>query len=324
MQSPDCSNLAASVADGVRAGERLAVSRAISLAEDSPRFAAELLSALGKPAKPSMRLGITGPPGVGKSTIVSGLIPFLVNAGLRAGALLVDPTSPLSGGAVLGDRIRLLESSQHDSVFVRSMASRGALGGISAATGAALRILEHWGADVVIIESVGVGQLGGDISSLADVVFLVLAPGAGDAIQTMKSGLLESADVFAVNKADLPGVPALIANLEADARLPDGSPPRIITLIAAESGGIPEFWHAFTDTRTALMEKGLWSERIRSRTIKELEFVFQSLLAEKVKRNKSFSAEFDKHCLKIINEDGNLYACALELLESMPEYGVKT
>lgn len=320
MDSNHFNQAASELAKGIISGNRIAVSRAISLAEDSTNFAAELLSNLGRPKGETLRIGITGPPGVGKSTIVAGLIPHLIAQKKKVGALLVDPTSPLSGGAVLGDRIRLHSSSESDSVYVRSMASRGSLGGISASTGAALRILEHWGADIVIVESVGIGQLGSDIASLADVVFLVLAPGAGDAIQTMKSGIIETADVFAINKADLPGVPALMANLEADARGSDGSLPRILTLTANSGDGITAIWDVFVKVRAEIISGPEWPIRAKKRAGYELKHVLQSLLMEHLFDNKRFTGEYDNLVRDIFDEKADIYTSALNILKKISEY----
>ncbi len=320
MDKRNTGSAAKALAEQILGRDRLAISRAISLAEDSPGFAAELLSELGKPKEPALRLGITGPPGVGKSTIVAGLLPLLLAKYEKAGAILVDPTSPFSGGAVLGDRIRLKEAAESDRVFVRSMASRGSLGGISSSTGAALRILEHWGAKAIVIESVGTGQLGTDIATLADVVFLVLAPGAGDSMQTLKSGILEAADAFIINKADMPGVAALAANLEADARLSDGSPPRIIEAVARTGEGIDALWDEFVKIRASLVSGGDWERRLKMRTKSELLFIVQSLIMENLTADARFSKEFDECVDNVVWEKEEIYSIALKLAERVGKH----
>jgi LAO/AO transport system kinase len=196
-----------------RAGEARAVGRLISLVEsDSPvlrTVAAALVPHVGR----AQVVGLTGPPGVGKSTSTSALVAALRAQHLRVGVLAVDPSSPFSGGALLGDRVRMQEHATDSGVFIRSMASRGHLGGLSAAVPQALRVLDAAGCDAVIIETVGVGQAEFEIASLADTTVLLLAPGLGDGIQAAKAGILEIADVLVVNKADRDGADQLARDL---------------------------------------------------------------------------------------------------------------
>jgi len=299
----------------LKKGGKHALARAITLVEDSPRFAGTLFESLGTRAPEAMRLGITGPPGVGKSTIISRLIPRILDDGYKLGVLLVDPTSPISGGAVLGDRIRLSEILKRNDVFVRSLASRGSLGGVSLATGAAIRLLEHWGADVVIVETVGMGQAGTDIAFLADVVFLTLSPGAGDAVQTMKSGILEVADAYIVNKADMPGIPSLIASLEADLVMEDGSSPVILTANALKGEGIEEVWQRFRELRDSKMtgDKGL--EFRKMRTAGELKFVTELLLRDMMWNDAGLTRRADELISAICNGRVDIFGAALTLLE---------
>lgn len=193
----------------VLTGERRAMARAITLVENRDTARYKLLSALGSTGSTAHIIGITGSPGAGKSSLVDRLITGYRRRGLTIGIIAVDPSSPFSGGALLGDRIRMQQHATDPGVFIRSMGSRGNLGGLAPATGEVVRILAAGGKDVVMIETVGVGQSEMEIMKLADTTVVVLTPGAGDSIQTIKAGIMEIADVFAINKADLPGAKRL-------------------------------------------------------------------------------------------------------------------
>ncbi|MDX1675931.1 MAG: methylmalonyl Co-A mutase-associated GTPase MeaB [Longimicrobiales bacterium] len=197
-----------------RAGQRAALARVISIVENQrPGFQA-LLHEIHPETHGAIRVGITGPPGAGKSTLTAELIERYRAAGLTVGVIAVDPTSPYTGGALLGDRIRMNEVAQDRGVFIRSMATRGALGGLAAATREVMDVLAAYGFDVIIVETVGVGQSELDIAAAADTTAVVLVPESGDSIQTMKAGLMEAADLFVVNKADRPGAPRLAKEVE--------------------------------------------------------------------------------------------------------------
>ncbi len=192
-----------------------AMARAISLVENNDPASREILASLDRESiKSSLVLGITGPPGAGKSTLTSQLISLLRQQNQRVGIIAIDPSSPISGGAILGDRVRMMDHALDPDVVVRSMATRGRLGGLCASAGAAVRIMASCGCRYILIETVGVGQSEMDIVSLADITLMVLAPGFGDDIQAMKAGLLEVADMIAVNKSDLPGAEGLCLDME--------------------------------------------------------------------------------------------------------------
>jgi len=186
--------------------------RLLSYVENDPLGCAGLLSQLPPPPRPPWRIGITGSPGVGKSTLIARLIAQYRSAGLRPGILAVDPSSPFSGGALLGDRLRWVELAGPD-VFVRSLASRGSLGGVSAGAGAAAAVLEAAGYYPLLLETVGMGQTGFDVLGLVDTALVLFSPESGDGLQMLKAGLLEAGDVFAVNKADRPGAEALLSEI---------------------------------------------------------------------------------------------------------------
>ncbi|HLT48278.1 MAG TPA: methylmalonyl Co-A mutase-associated GTPase MeaB [Rubricoccaceae bacterium] len=230
------------LAEGVLAGDRRAVARAISVVEGGGGAAAALVDALYPHTGRAWRIGVTGPPGAGKSTLTDRLIGHFRERGLRVGVVAVDPSSPFTGGALLGDRVRMDERTLDGGVFIRSLAARGALGGLSEATEAACDVLDAAGYDVVLIETVGVGQGEVDVAEAADTVLVVLVPESGDAVQAMKAGLMEVADVFAVNKAERPEAGLVVRALRQTLRLrpppADGwAVPVVTTSAAAGEGG---------------------------------------------------------------------------------------
>jgi LAO/AO transport system kinase len=199
--------------EGARGGDARSVARLISLVEDASPALREVAAALAPHTGSAQVLGLTGSPGVGKSTTTTALVRALRAQGKRVGVLAVDPSSPFSGGALLGDRVRMQDHAGDSGVYIRSMASRGHLGGLSWATPQALRVLDAAGCDVVLVETVGVGQSELEIASLADTTLVLVAPGMGDGIQAAKAGILEVADVFVVNKADRDGADQTVRDL---------------------------------------------------------------------------------------------------------------
>jgi LAO/AO transport system kinase len=224
-------------------------------------------------------VGLTGAPGVGKSTSTSALVRALRAKEQRVGVLAVDPSSPFSGGALLGDRVRMQDHATDDGVFIRSMASRGHLGGLSAAVPQALRVLDAAGCDIVLIETVGVGQAEVDIASLADTTVLLLAPGMGDGIQAAKAGILEVADVFVVNKADREGADQVVRDLRYMQSLggrhsiPGGWRAPIVTLIASQGVGIDEMLAALDKHRNWMVAQGELERRREARAAAEIEAI---------------------------------------------------
>ena len=230
------------------AGDRHTLTKAISAAENGSAAAVALAREARMKRPPHAGVvGITGPPGAGKSTLVSAMITKFREAGQRVGVLLIDPSSAATGGAVLADRVRLRRQPQDSGLFVRSVAARGHPGGVTSATTVVIELLDAWGADIVLVETVGAGQGEIDIASRAHVTVVVCPPGLGDDLQAMKAGLMEIADVFVVNKADLPGADATVASLRvAGLGGRDRSERRVLKTIATQSAGVSELVQEIT------------------------------------------------------------------------------
>jgi LAO/AO transport system kinase len=229
----------ASLVAGVRAGDTRAMARAISLVEDGAGQAQPLLKALFPHAGRALVVGVTGPPGAGKSSLVDRLTALLRGEGRSVGIVAVDPSSPFSGGAILGDRIRMQSHATDAGVFIRSMATRGHLGGLAATTDHVVTVFSAAGKDVILVETVGVGQDEVEIVGTADVSVVVLVPGLGDEVQALKAGIMEIADVFVVNKADREGVDRVVAEIESMLSLvpADTEPPAIVRTVATRDEG---------------------------------------------------------------------------------------
>lgn len=257
----------ASLLQAIAAHDPRALGRGISLAENHDPAASELLSGLNQSAiEASIVVGITGPPGAGKSTLTSCLVQTCRQAGKRVGVLAIDPSSPLTGGAVLGDRVRMMRHGMDPDVVIRSMATRGRLGGVSGGAGACVRLMAHGGCEVIFLETVGVGQSEIDIVRMADLTLMVLAPGLGDDIQAMKAGLLEVADLLVVNKADKPGAEGLLLDMQqvAAVRLGNSQQTMVYKTIAKDGDGVSTVMAAVFQRATSDEKNG---EKHRRRLI---------------------------------------------------------
>ena len=259
------------LAERVLAGERRAIARAITLVESRAPASQELMARVYPRTGRAHVVGVTGPPGSGKSTLVDRLIETYRKAGKTVGIVAVDPTSPFTGGALLGDRLRMSARQTDPDVFIRSMATRGHLGGIARATADAARILDASGKDVVLVETVGVGQAEVDVVRLADTVLVVSVPGLGDDIQNNKAGLMEIGDVFVVNKADRDGADRTVAELQAwlEMGMTEGWNPPVVRTVAATGEGIGALVDALADHRAHLKGEALEAKR-RSQAAHEI------------------------------------------------------
>jgi GTPase len=274
---PDVADLVARA----RRGEHRAVARLISLVESDTAGGRALLREVAAALTPHTGrahvVGLTGPPGAGKSTSTSAVVAALRRRGRRVGVLAVDPSSPFSGGALLGDRVRMAEHATDREVFIRSMASRGHLGGLAWSTPLALRVLDAAGCDVVVVETVGVGQSEIEVVALADTTVVLLAPGMGDGVQAAKAGILEIADVLVVNKADREGAARTVRDLEqAVAMAADGQAGwtrPVVPTVAVRGEGVDELVAALDAHRAWLDETGERARRRRARAAAEIEAI---------------------------------------------------
>jgi LAO/AO transport system kinase len=304
------------LADRVRAGNVRAVARAITLVEEGTPAAAQLLQALFTETGKATVIGITGSPGAGKSSLVDRLIGVYRSAGRKVGVVAVDPSSAYSGGAILGDRIRMQRHSADTSVFIRSMATRGFLGGLSRAAGDAVDMLDAAGYDPIIVETVGVGQDEVDVIRLADVVAVVLVPGMGDDIQAIKAGILEIADLFVINKADHKGADRLEAELQFMLSLvgeQQGPRPAIFRSVAVRDEGIVELERGIAAWLAAVEEPRRRGRR-RDRAQARFMGVLTDRLVERVRHEGARSGELEQLIEAIAERRLDPYSAAERIL----------
>jgi LAO/AO transport system kinase len=290
-----------SISKDILSGDRRSLARALSIVEDGGPEASWLVRKLFPHSGRAHLIGVTGSPGVGKSTLVDALIVEILKANLRVGVLCIDPTSPFTGGAILGDRIRMQGHTLDKNVFIRSMANRGHAGGTALATYDAVRMLEAAGFDVIIIETVGVGQSELAIAQTADTTVLVLMPGSGDDIQAIKSGIMEIGDVFVINKGDLPGAQKtateVMQSLELSKNESGWHPPVDITN-AETNDGVEKVWNDIQKHRQWLEKTGNLKVRRRAKSEAEL----AELVAEIARTNLHQSLEHSKQVQDLVSE----------------------
>ena len=276
------------------AGDVRALGKALSVIEDSTPEVTELLAGIPEAGNAQI-IGITGPPGVGKSTTTGALISEYRKQNLRVAVLAVDPSSPVTGGALLGDRIRMQEHALDEGVFIRSMSSRGQLGGLSSATQAASKVLDAVGFDVVIVETVGVGQSEVDVVNAVDTVVLVLAPGAGDGVQAAKAGILEIADIYVVNKADRDGAEGVVRELRSmiglGSRPSNLWTPEIVTTTATTGQGLPELVSAIASHQKWAIASGDRVARAITRANLNLRRAVMTAISESLDLNQQHIAQ---------------------------------
>lgn len=311
------------IAKRVRAGDARACARAITLIERDDPVGYEILEQLDPFTGQAITVGITGTPGAGKSTLVDALVVHLRQKGLTVGILAVDPTSPFSGGAILGDRVRMQRHALDRNVFIRSMGTRGSLGGLSRHTRSAMKILEAYGSQVILVETVGVGQSEVEVMHVAGSILLLLSPGGGDLVQAFKAGIMEIADLFVVNKADLPGAERLLSYINALLDATKGAEawrPPVLKAIGTTGEGVPEIWEQILRHQTYLQERGAEHQRMKENKEEEMmEFL---------------RYEMNRHLFRVLSTPSNQlllrdvrnrkispYKAALQIMARMKEGG---
>jgi len=298
------------------------VARLISLVEDASPALREVAAALTPHAGHARVVGLTGSPGVGKSTSTSMLVTALRAQEHRVGVLAVDPSSPFSGGALLGDRVRMQDHATDAGVFIRSMASRGHLGGLAWATPQAIRVLDAAGCDIVLVETVGVGQAEVEVASAADTTVVLLAPGMGDGIQAAKAGILEVADVLVVNKADRDGADQTVRDLRSMQSLggrhsePGAWRPPIVKTVAARGEGVEDVLAALDKHAAWLERTGEGERRRRARAAGEVEAIAVAALRERI-GDVHGSAALDTLAAAVVNGETDPYTAADELVATL-------
>jgi len=295
-------------------GNPRAVAKAISLVENNGRDAQEMMKKLFPHTGKSIIVGITGSPGSGKSTLVDQMVEHLRKNKRKIGIVAVDPTSPFSGGAILGDRIRMMRHSLDSDVFIRSMATRGHLGGLARATGEAIAVFEAAGKDLILVETVGVGQDEVEVVKLADIILVILIPGAGDDIQIFKAGIMEIADIFVINKADSPGIDKMENQLRAmlELGMKNREIPPIVKTVATEGEGIEGL---IEEIQKFITKK---SPEFRAKRKKRLLFwMLKDIIKDRIYETisqKIEESEFDNYVESIYNREIDPYSIADKII----------
>lgn len=311
------------LAEEVLRGDARATARAMSLIENGASEAEGLLDAVYGKKAAAPRVGVTGPPGAGKSTLVAEYVKLLRGEGVRVGVVAVDPTSPFTGGAILGDRVRMGEHATDPDVFIRSMATRGSLGGLAARTGDLCEILDAWGSGTTLVETVGVGQSELDVAETADTVAVVLTPESGDTIQALKAGLMEIADVIVLNKSDHAGADAMEAALRSSLafRAEGGWRPPIVRTVATERKGLDAMHRALLEHRAYTARPEVSGPLRREKTRLRLRNAVREELLEACLTGRDLEADLERAVDRVVRGEASLRRAARDLMERMTPHG---
>jgi len=301
-------------------GDKRAVAKLISMVEDDDPGATEALAFVYPKTGKAHVVGFTGPPGVGKSSLINRLVREFRSRGKKVGVVAVDPTSPFTGGAVLGDRIRMADTGTDPGVFIRSMATRGHAGGLALATFDAVKVLDAFGMDIVFVETVGAGQSEVEVASRAHTTVVVQMPQSGDAVQVLKAGILEIGDVYVVNKTDLGGADVMATNLQFMVDEKEGWRAPVAKTSALEGKGIPELADAIERHHKHLRSGPLWERRESDRARKELLESMRRLLAETFSEKEAGEA-FESNVKSIVARKIDPRTAAANLLHDLPRSG---